>query len=124
MLDGCSRVESWIWVAHVGYPLANGRDRTRYCASCDRFTTLSGLSVTESEDKDVGELVFLIAHVIEGWALSMSRTELAPEAEDLVPGVFVLGSIGSAGDFERKAEVSIEAGSFPKRSSSHGLSCG
>ena len=50
--------EARIRLAQVGEPLGNGGEGITYCASPDRATLLPALSVSEGEDKQVGESFF------------------------------------------------------------------
>ena len=75
---------SRIRLAQVGYPLGDGRDGTRYCVSCDTFVTLTAFTVAPSEDEEVGELVFNLADIAQGWHLSVGFAEVDKDAIQLL----------------------------------------
>ena len=70
-------------MAHVGYPLANGREHRLDCFSSDWLSTLTVGAVAPCEDEEVGELVFWVGNSIEGRGAAVVLTELTPEPEDL-----------------------------------------
>ena len=78
MLFGGSSWEARIFVAQVGYPLANGREDPIECISPDRSTTLAVVSISPEENEEVGELVFLRRDITEGSGLVVELAELAP----------------------------------------------
>lgn len=115
---------SGIVAVQVGYPLPDGLQGLSHCITPDRVTGLAFSSVPHGEDKHVGELVFVIRDVTEGRALAMVLTECDPVSEDLVFGLLGFGSDRLAGEFERSAEIRVEACSGVRCSCSQGCGCG
>ena len=113
-----------ILLAQVGYPLANGRDGVAHRANSDRVVTQSVTPVADEVDEQEGELVLRVANGIEARGLSELGTEVDPVLEMGVLASSGLGSDGSAGVFERSAEISREAVSGDRWSSRQGLGCG
>jgi hypothetical protein len=89
----------------------------------DSFTLLASFAIAESKDEEVAELL-LGLQAIEGNGDSELLAEVAPDSKDFVGGLSSLGSVGSGGDLERSAEISLEAMSLGRCSSFHGLDCG
>lgn len=85
---------------------------------------MAAKSVSDGEDKEVGELGFLARDRTEGSGLAKVSAEVGPDSEDLVAGFLALGSGGFGGDLERKAEISCELLALGRCSSCQGLSCG
>jgi hypothetical protein len=61
--DSSRNFFSGIWLTQVGYPLPHRQNGVRDSISSDRVVFLSFLSVTETKDEEVGDLVFLSGDV-------------------------------------------------------------
>ena len=89
----------------------------------DSFTLLASFAVAESKDEEVAELLLRL-QAIEGSGDSKLLAEVAPDTKDFVGRFSSFGSVGSGGDLERRAKISLEAMALGRCSSCHGLDCG
>ena len=95
-------------MTHVGDPLADGREGLTHCIRSDRVVGLSGLSVAETVDQQVPELLLLPHDITEGNVAADGFAEVVPVSEDLGAGSLRLGGGSGGSDCERSAEISGE----------------
>ena len=96
---------SGIRLTQVRDPLAHHKKGFLHCISSDR----SLLAVQEGEEKEVGELVFVVGHVTEGWMALVHDAEPRPGTKGGVLGASSLGPDIPGGNLERRAQISCEA---------------
>ena len=101
-------LDSGIWFTQVGEPLAHSREGFADCISSYRLTLLAVLSISEGEDEQDGDFVFLRSDRTEGRGLVDGLTEGDPVFKYFGLSFRVLGSVGTGGDLERSAEISRE----------------
>jgi len=111
-------------LTQVGNALADGRERFTNCIRPDGFILLAEAAISPAEDKEVSELGLLARDITEVRGFGEFITELAPEAKDFIFGLSSFGSGSSGGDFESRAEFSVESVSGFRVSKRQGVSCG
>ena len=85
---------------------------------------MSGLSVAETKDQEVAELVFLADDATEAWGLSHGGAEVGPESEDFAAGKLGLGDDGGGSGLQSRAEVSRELVADGRLRKTQGRGCG
>jgi hypothetical protein len=113
-----------IWLTQVGDPRPHRQEGFVHGFSADRVVGLSASAVAEGKDEDVRELVFLSVDVNEAGSDVEAVAEICPNAEDLILGSGVLGSVSGSGCLQSNAEISLEAASGCSWSSCQGRACG
>ena len=104
-------------LSHVGESLSHG-------VSPDRDTGTTRASVVVAIDEEEAELVGLVRDITEGWLDAVRGAKGDPVPEGVGLGSRGLGSVGSRGDLERRAERSLEASSGGRVTKVQGRGCG
>ena len=98
VVSGSERRESEIRDTQVGDPLTDGREDLRYRASSDGFAAFTrSTSVSESEDEEVGYLVFGILDAPQGRVMAELSAEGSPLCEVRALGSPCFRDIGFCG---------------------------
>ena len=116
--------KSRIRLTQVGDPLAHSHEGFANGISSDRLSRLAGLPVSEGEDDEVAELVFVRDDITEGRIATFGLAELGPLPEDTGLFISVLRGSSTGGEVERSAEIRVEEEAGLRCRRRQGVGCG
>ena len=113
-----------IGLTQVGDPRGHGRECRCHCISADRVTGAAFASVSESVDEEEAKAALWVLDITEGRGDPLLLAEGGPVIKGIGLGANRFGSVGLGGESASSAEVSFEAISCGRWSSTQGCACG